>query len=95
MFTVPYPEHDPGSLIVVYHAVHKRPNPGTTLQEKIEACSQACLAKKCGLRAESWEGFVALGFGVDNDGDCQCRNDDSATCKRVLGGTAARYDFIG
>ena len=71
-------------------------NPGSTAEERIRACSQACQTKKTPTEG-SWDGFIAKGFAVilkgKQAGRCFCENADSATCKRARN-AYKRFDWI-
>ena len=80
---------------MMYEFRNNKPNPGKNMQERIEACSKACLDKLPGLRGVSWKDFVARGFVVNvENGDCFCEKDDSATCATRTLRDHIRFDFI-
>ena len=69
-------------------------NPGSTAEERIRACSQACQTKKTPTEG-SWAGFIAKGFIVNQaSGMCCCESPESSTCTRSSANSNyTRYDW--
>ena len=67
-------------------------NPGKTVEQKVAACSMACLTKKAPVDEKSWTNFVSKGFIVKPNGRCYCESADSITCSQDFENNADSFD---
>ena len=86
-----------GSEVGIYEGSD---NPGKSFVEKKIACGEACSVKKTHPFSGSWDGFVAKGFIVSDDGRCFCESSESRPSDggdqcdpRSAGGYYQRYDL--
>ena len=63
-------------------------NTGSTFEEKLQNCFEACRDKKSPLTG-SWTGFEAKGFVMASSGRCYCENAESTSPEQMSGDTCA------
>ena len=69
-------------------------NPGKTAEDKVAACSHACITKRKPLNGK-WDDFIPKGFIVNPaSGRCHCESWDVFTCELKSNDFYDRYNWI-
>ena len=85
-------ECDNGSELRMYNG--NGDNPGKTADDRVAACSHACITKKTPATGE-WKDFLPKGFIVNaTNGRCYCESWDVFTCKLKSSDFYDRYNWI-
>ena len=58
---------------------HHHDNPGTTDQQRIDACRDACTNRSIPLFSGSWD-FRSASFWLPTGGECHCGAEPAGTC---------------
>ncbi|GMI59611.1 hypothetical protein ScalyP_jg169, partial [Parmales sp. scaly parma] len=68
-------------------------NPGSSYEEKLDACFNSCISENTPLNGATWSGYNAIGFTMTPGGRCYCESQEVSSTCAASGSTYQRYDY--